>query len=600
MISKGINRIWLEHYDQDVESSLSYENISVYEILERAAKRYPDRPAMIFNNWRINYKKLKYLVELACANLKKSGVRPGDRVAIMLPNCPQTVISYWACLRLGAVVVMTNPLYMEKELLHHFNDSGAGTLITLNLLWKRIDDLRPRLHLERIFVTSMADCLRFPLNLLYTFKSRREYNLPAVPYGTDGVIPWKKLLTRTTVEPPHAVDPPKDLAALQYTGGTTGISKGVMLTHANLFSNARQCLAVLHGIAGKEESRQIILGLLPLFHIYGLTVCVNFGTLIGATLIPVPRFVPAEVLKTIHKERPTIFPCAPSIFVALLQQKNLAKYDLSSVRYCISGSAPMPVAVMEKFNELTGARIVEGFGLTEASPITHLNPLLGVSKNGSIGLPFPDTDAAIVDMEVGSIPLPPGKIGEMIVRGPQVMSGYWNRPDETASVLRNGWLYTGDIAYMDEEGYFFIVDRKKDLIITGGYNVYPREIDEVLHEHPAVKEAVCVGINHRTRGEIVKAYIVPREGHTLTKAEILAFCREKLANYKVPKQVEFRDALPKSIVGKVLRRVIREEEERRGHTENDMEEYDEAQMNNALAEKKKTRRKGAHKKDATP
>jgi long-chain acyl-CoA synthetase len=243
---------------------------------------------------------------------------------------------------------------------------------------------------------------------------------------------------------------------------------------------------------------------------------------------------------------------------------------------------------------------VEGFGLTEASPITHLNPLLGVSKNGSIGLPFPDTDAAIVDMEVGSIPLPPGKIGEMIVRGPQVMSGYWNRPDETASVLRNGWLYTGDIAYMDEEGYFFIVDRKKDLIITGGYNVYPREIDEVLHEHPAVKEAVCVGINHRTRGEIVKAYIVPREGHTLTKAEILAFCREKLANYKVPKQVEFRDALPKSIVGKVLRRVIREEEERRGHTENDMEEYDEAQMNNALAEKKKTRRKGAHKKDATP
>jgi long-chain acyl-CoA synthetase len=276
------------------------------------------------------------------------------------------------------------------------------------------------------------------------------------------------------------------------------------------------------------------------------------------------KFVPLDVLKTIHKKRPTIFPCAPSIFIALLQQKNLEKYDLSSVRYCVSGSAPMPVPVMEKFNSLSsGANIVEGFGLTEASPITHLNPLRGNSKNGSIGLPFPDTDAAIVDMEVGSVPLPAGKIGELVIRGPQVMQGYWNRPDETASVLRNGWLYTGDIAYMDEQGYFFIVDRKKDLIITGGYNVYPREIDEVLHEHPAIKEAVSVGIKHPTRGEIIKAYIVLKEGETLSKTDVLAFCREKLANYKVPKQVEFRDDLPKSIVGKVLRRVIREEEDRR-------------------------------------
>jgi long-chain acyl-CoA synthetase len=275
------------------------------------------------------------------------------------------------------------------------------------------------------------------------------------------------------------------------------------------------------------------------------------------------KFVPLDVLKTIHKKRPTIFPCAPSIFIALLQQKKLEKYDLSSVKYCISGSAPMPVPVSEKFKKLTGATIVEGFGLTEASPITHLKPLHGKSKTGSIGLPFPDTDAVIVDMDVGALPLPVGKIGELIVRGPQVMQGYWNRPDETASVLRNGWLYTGDIAYMDEEGYFFIVDRKKDLIITGGYNVYPREIDEVLHEHPAVKEAVSVGIKHPTRGEIIKAYIVLREGQSLTKAEILTYCREKLANYKVPKQVEFREDLPKSIVGKVLRRVIREEEDRK-------------------------------------
>lgn len=561
MIAEGISRVWLKHYDQEVSPNLDYEIIPLFEILERTAQNYPDRPAIVFNNWTVSYKKLKRLVDLTAANLKKSGVKPGERVAIMLPNCPQAVISYWACLKIGAVVVMTNPLYMEKELVHHFNDSEARTLITLNLLWKRINGLKDKLHLKRIFVTSIADCLRFPLNILYSIKSKREYKLGPIPYDGKTVLPWKGLLARATIESAHPVDPVKDLAALQYTGGTTGVSKGVMLTHANLGYNAQQAKAVLHTI---KETGEIMLGLLPFFHIYGLTVCVNFGTLIGATLVPMAKFVPLDVLKTIHKKRPTIFPCAPSIFIALLQQKNLEKYDLSSVRYCISGSAPMPVPVMEKFNNLSsGANIVEGFGLTEAAPITHLNPLRGNSKNGSIGLPFPDTDAAIVDMEVGSVPLPAGKIGEMVVRGPQVMQGYWNRPDETASVLRNGWLYTGDIAYMDEEGYFFIVDRKKDLIITGGFNVYPREIDEVLHEHPAVKEAVSVGITHPTRGEIIKAYIVLKEGETLTKTDVIAFCREKLANYKVPKQVEFRDDLPKSIVGKVLRRVIREEEDKR-------------------------------------
>lgn len=561
MIAEGINKVWLKHYDQEVSPNLDYEIIPLYEVLERTAANYPDRPAIVFNNWSVSYKKLKRLVDLAAANLKKLGVKPGERVAIMLPNCPQTVISYWACLKLGAVVVMTNPLYMEKELVHHFNDSEAKILITLNLLWKRIDGLKDKLHLRRILVTSIADCLRFPLNILYSIKSRREYKLPSIPFDGEKVLPWKVLMARAPIEPPHPVDPVTDLAALQYTGGTTGVSKGVMLTHANLGYNAQQARAVLHTI---KETGEVMLGLLPFFHIYGLTVCVNFGTLIGATLVPMAKFVPLDVLKTIDKKRPTIFPCAPSIFIALLQQKNLEKYDLSSVRYCVSGSAPMPVPVMEKFNSLSsGANIVEGFGLTEASPITHLNPLRGNSKNGSIGLPFPDTDAAIVDMEVGSVPLPAGKIGELVVRGPQVMQGYWNRPDETASVLRNGWLYTGDIAYMDEEGYFFIVDRKKDLIITGGYNVYPREIDEVLHEHPAIKEAVSVGIKHPTRGEIIKAYIVLKEGETLSKTDVLAFCREKLANYKVPKQVEFREDLPKSIVGKVLRRVIREEEDRR-------------------------------------
>ncbi|MDI3493002.1 MAG: long-chain acyl-CoA synthetase [Desulfomicrobiaceae bacterium] len=561
MIEEHMTRPWLAHYDPQVPPRLRYENLPLYAFLERSAERFPRRTAVRFHNWSVTYSRFKTLVDFAAAHLKASGVRAGDRVAIMLPNSPQCLISYWACLKLGAVVVMTNPLYMEKELVHHFTDSGASTLITVDLLWKRIAPLRPRLPLARIFVTSMADCLGFPLNFLYRFKARREHGLPAIPYDGHSVFPWKTLLSRTTPEPAHPVNPHKDLALLQYTGGTTGFPKGAMLSHANLSANAQQCRAILHSI---RDDGEVVLGVLPFFHIYGLTVCVNFGTLIGATVLPLPKFDPRETLKTIHKYKPTIFPCAPSIFIALLQQKKLEHYDLSSIRYCISGSAPMPTAVMERFRSLTGAHIVEGYGLTEASPVTHLNPLEGVRKPGSIGLPFPDTDAAIVDMELGTIPVPPGKVGELVIRGPQVMQGYWKRPDETASVLRNGWLYTGDIATMDEEGYFFIVDRKKDLIISGGYNVYPREIDEVLHEHPAVKEAVTVGVQHATRGEIIKAYIVLKEGYSATKAEIVAFCREKLANYKVPKQVEFRDELPKTLVGKVLRRAIREEEERKG------------------------------------
>ncbi len=570
MLDACLHRPWLAHYDPQVPPRLRYDNVPLYTFLERAAERYPKRLAVRFHNWSATYAQFKMLVDFAAAHLKSLGVRHGDRVAIMLPNSPQALISYWASLKLGAVVVMTNPLYMEKELLHHFTDAGASTLITLDLLWTRIAPLRPRLPgLIRVIVTSMADCLGFPLNLLYRWKTRRQQPVSPIPYDGQSVLPWKELLRRTTPDPAHSVNPHRDMALLQYTGGTTGLPKGAMLTHANLSANAQQCRAILHAVGDHGE---VMLGVLPFFHIYGLTVCVNFGTLIGATLLPLPRFDPRETLQTIHNSKPTIFPCAPSIFIAMLQQKKLERYDLSSIRYCISGSAPMPVAVMERFQQLTGAHIVEGYGLTEASPVTHLNPLHGRGKPGSIGVPFPDTDAVIVDMEVGTIPLPPGKIGELVIRGPQVMHGYWKRPDETASTLRNGWLYTGDIATMDEDGYFYIVDRKKDLIITGGYNVYPREIDEVLHEHPAVREAVTVGVPHATRGEIIKAYIVLKEGHSATKADILAFCRQKLASYKVPKQIEFRDELPKTLVGKVLRRALREEETRRGPNTAELEE----------------------------
>ena len=455
---------------------------------------------------------------------------------------------------------MTNPLYMEKELVHHFNDSQARFLITLDQLWPKINDLFSKLGLQKVFITRISDCLRFPLNFLYNLKIKRDGKAPDIPFDKETILPWKSLLQKGTIFTEYIPDPGRELAVLQYTGGTTGVSKGVMLTHFNLAANIQQCLAILHEI---KNSQNTVIGVLPYFHIYGLTVCVNLATAIGATVAPFPRFVPRELLQAISKIKPTIFPSAPSVFMALMQQKDIHKYDLSSIKYCISGSAPIPVEIIERFKKMTGAEIIEGYGLTEASPITHLNPLRGKKKYGSIGLPFPDTDACIVDMEVGTITLPPGKFGELVIRGPQVMKGYWNKPDETATALRNNWLYTGDIAYMDEDGYFYIVDRKKDLIISGGYNIYPREIDEVLHEHPKIKEAVTVGIPSPTRGEIVKAFIVPQPGENLTKAEIISFCRQKLANYKIPKQIEFRDELPKTMVGKVLRRALREQELKR-------------------------------------
>jgi long-chain acyl-CoA synthetase len=559
MTKNDIERPWLENYDREVSPTLRYEEIPVYEYLDRIAQQYPKRKAIVFNNWKINYSNLKELTQTFAANLRAFGLSPGDRVAIMLPNLPQTIIAYWGVLRAGGAVVMTNPLYMEKEMIHHFTDSQARFLITLDLLWPKISALMPRLPLQRVFITRIPDCLRFPLSLLYSLKMRREKKVPEVPFDGEKVIPWKRLVKKGEVFIKYNPNPRQDLAALQYTGGTTGVSKGVMLTHYNLAANVRQAVAILHEV-GPENT---VLGLLPYFHIYGLTVCVNFATAIGATLAPYPRFVPGEVLKAIQKLKPTIFPCAPAVFMSLLQQKDIDGFDLSSINYCISGSAPMPVEIIEKFKKMTGAEIIEGYGLTEASPITHLNPLRGKRKYGSIGMPFPDTDSAVVDMELGTVRLPPGKIGELIVKGPQVMKGYWNRPDETAGALRNNWLYTGDIAYMDEEGYFYIVDRKKDLIITAGYNVYPREIDEVLHEHPKIKEAVSVGIPSDTRGEVIKAYVVPKDGVELSKAEVISFCRERLAGFKVPKKVEFRKDLPKTIVGKVLRRALREEEMRK-------------------------------------
>ncbi|MCJ2164334.1 MULTISPECIES: long-chain fatty acid--CoA ligase [unclassified Pseudodesulfovibrio] len=560
-----LDRPWLKAYDPDVPPTLDYDKIPLFKFLDRAAHKWPKRKAIVFKNWSINYAKLKVQSEIFAANLKASGVRKGDRVALMLPNLPQTIIAFWGVLRAGAIGVMTNPLYMETEIIHQFNDAGVRCCITLDLLWPKLSKLRESIPVERFYITTIGEGLKFPMNALYALQAKKNGSSPKVPYDGKNVLPFKQLTKGREKYTDQRVDA-EDTALLQYTGGTTGVAKGCILTHFNIGANMQQCHAMMHTLGKKKET---FLGILPYFHIYGLTTCLAWPTSLGATLAPFPRYVPQDVLKGIQKLKPTVFPGAPSLYISLLQQKDIDKYDLKSIDVCVSGSAPMPVEYMEQFKERAGGTpITEGYGLTEASPVTHFNPLEGVSKYGSIGLPFPDTDAKIVDMEVGGDPLPPGKRGELVVRGPQIMKGYFNRPDATADVLRNGWLYTGDIATMDEEGYFYIVDRKKDLIISGGYNIYPREIDEVLHSHPKIKEAVSVGIPHAARGEIVKAFVVAQDGEELSPSNVISFCREKLASYKVPRQVEFRTELPKTMVGKVLRRALREEEIAKGKSRN--------------------------------
>ncbi len=548
---------WLRNYDPSVPASINYETVPLYHWLDQAAKKKPGGLACQFENNKITYGQMLVMAEKLAANLAEHGVKPGDRVALMLPNLPQTMVAFWGILKAGAVVVMTNPLYMEKELLHHVKDAGINHMITADLCWNKIAALQNQLGLKKIFVTNIPDALSFPLNTLFKLKSMKEKSLIKVPYDGNVVFPYKDLLKGNKRLSVPIEDPENTLAALQYSGGTTGLPKGVMLSHHNLSVNVQQAAVVLSDIFTQPTK---FLAAIPFFHVYGLTTCLILPAVTCCPVFPLPRFTPVDLLKIVEKHKINLVPGAPSLYISLLQQKTFDNYNLSCMQYCISGSAPMPVEYIELFHKKTGGHVIEGYGLSEASPITHLNPLLGVRKTGSIGLPFPDTEARIVDMEVGTLPLGPGKIGELIIRGPQVMMGYWNKPDETANTLRNGWLYTGDIATMDDEGYFTIVDRKKDMIIVGGYNVYPRDIDEVLYAHPKVQDAVAVGVPHPTRGEIIKVYVVVKPGENLTRAEVMSYCRSKLANYKIPRQVEFRESLPKTLVGKVLRRALVNEE----------------------------------------
>ncbi len=557
-----MDRIWYGSYDPRVPHAVDYPDLCLPLALERNAANFPDNIAIEFLGARVKYRDLWDRVSRLANALQFMGVTRGTRVAIMLPNCPQAIIAYYAVLWVGAIVVLTNPLYVERELEHQWGDAEAEYLIILDHLFPKVEKVLGKTKMRRVIVTSLKEALPFPLRYLYPLKARANKLFTAVPY-TEAVLNFTKLIDSHRPEPPPFAADPDAIAALQYTGGTTGVSKGVMLSHRNLVSNVVQLVAWFPTLRFGVER---FVGILPFFHVFGMTVTMNLPLYSACTIIVVPRFEVNDLLKTLQKTKPTLFPGVPTIFVAIVNHPKIRSFDLSSIRYCITGSSPMPLEVLRKFEEFTGAIIVEGYGLTESSPVTHANPLEGTRKIGSIGLPLPDTDARIVDLEMGIREMGPGEPGELLVRGPQVMGSYWKMPQETHQALRDGWLYTGDIATRDEEGYFFIVDRKKDMIISGGYNIYPREIDEVLYEHPKVLDAVAVGIPDDYRGEIVKAFIVVKPRESLTEDEIVKFCRERLAAYKVPRAVEFREFLPKSLVGKVFRRELRLEAMRQRET----------------------------------
>ena len=541
-------RPWQKHYDYWVRSNLSYPGRPLADILSITAVERPDRPATQFLGAQLTYLDLKRRADALAVSLARIGIVKGDRVAIMLPNCPQYIFSAFAVLRLGAIVVNINPSYTARELLTVAEDSGARLIITLDALAPLVEAVRAQTSIEQLIVTSLA-----------------EYSAAAAaPPVLAGSLTLADLLApaKPSDIPRVAIDP-EDLAVLQYTGGTTGTPKGAMLTHRNIWANVVQTESWTnpsYAINGNERYLVVI----PYFHIYAFSVCMMVGLRIGALQIIHPKYDPDQVLASIRDFRPTYFPAVPTVFVSLLTHPNVGEYGLERVRLFNSGGAPCPIEVMEEFERRTGRPLNEGYGLSETSPVTHSTPQLARRKMGTIGLPFPDTDVKIVDVETGARELPVGEAGELCVRGPQVMKGYWNKPDETADALRKHadgriWFHTGDVARMDDEGFTSIVQRKKDMIIVDGYNVYPSEVESVLYTHQAVRLAAVIGIPDAYHGEVVKACIALKPDTTASADELLAHCRESLTEYKLPHTIEIRETLPMSAVGKILYRVLREE-----------------------------------------
>jgi long-chain acyl-CoA synthetase len=557
---------WIRHYEQGVPAHLEIPDQPLTWLLDRTASSYPNRTALIYYGTRLSYAQLAHHAHGFATALQGLGVKKGDRIAIALPNIPQYPMAFYGALLAGAVVVPTNPLYTEREMQHQLADSGARVLVMLETFYPIVRAVRPQTVLDHIILTSPADFLPPVLRALFPLSQRRtrsaEPHLTHQELHDDHTLHVMHTLLESHREDDRVVfsspEPiqASDLAVLQYTGGTTGLSKGAMLSHRNLLANAMQTRA---WYPKAREGEEVMLCVAPFFHAYGLTVGMNCSLLVAASMVLIPRFKGQEVVKAIRRYHPTIFPGIPTMYLAVMGEAGNHSDDLRSIKYCISGGAPLPAQVQAEFEALTGGRLVEGYGLSEASPVTHCNPLTEESRNGSIGLPLPGVEAAILDQATGE-PVPIGEVGELVVKGPNSMRGYWNRPEETSQVFRKGWMRTGDLGKMDADGYFSIVERVKDVIIASGFKVYPREVEEVLFKHPAVAEVAVAGVADAYRGETVAAFIVLKPGIEAseeTKRELLQYCKQELTAYKVPTILEFRESLPKSLVGKVIRRALR-------------------------------------------
>lgn len=547
-------RIWHKAYDPQVPPSIPYERLTMPEALERSAKNYPDQTALLLMGKKIPFLALDRLVNQFGRALKDMGVQKGDKVALLLPNIPQGIIAAFAVFRIGGVVVMNNPLYTERELEHQLNDAGCTVAVCLDLLVPRMRKLQERTGIRKIVACHIRDYLPFPLKQLFPFVKKAMHR-PTAP--GEGVLDFLDLVARYPGDPLPPEASWEDLAALLYTGGTTGVSKGVMLSHRNISVNVQQLRAWTFDA---QEGKESLMGIFPIFHSAGFTAVMNHCLYRGMTIILVPKPDPDGVLKMTLKYRPDYFPCVPTIYVGLLHHPHFGKADFSFIKGCVSGAAPLAVETLRQWKDTVGVQIMEVYGLTETSPLSHANPWRGKAKAGSVGVPVPDTDCRIVDVETGTRDMPLGESGEILLAGPQLTEGYYRNPEETARAIRDGWFFTGDIGYMDEEGYLYIVDRKKDMIIAGGFNIYPREIEEILFAHPKIREAAAIGLPDAYRGETVKAFVSVKAGETLSPEEVVSFCREHLAAYKVPKRVEFMEDLPKSAIGKVLRRRLKEME----------------------------------------
>ncbi len=549
---------WLKSYPQAIEWNTTITPKPLYAILDEAVAKWPDHLAIDFMGKEYSYARLGEMVDRVAKGLRGIGVGKETRVGLFMPNCPQYVIAYYAILKAGGTVVNFNPLYSEKEVRHQIEDSHVEVMFTLNLriLYPKIKPFIGTSCLRKVVVGFFQEALPLSKAALYTVARAKDlYLAPRNQYH----VTFNELLSSEPITEEELIPilPGQHMAVLQYTGGTTGLPKGAILTHRNLYVNTVQSGLWMDGL---EPGNEIMLAVIPFFHVFSMTVALNLSIHNGFKLIPHPRFELKSVLADIQAKKPTMFPGVSTLYATINNYKHLERYDLSSIKMCISGGGPLPVEVKHRFEELTGCALVEGYGLTEASPVTHCNPLKEGGKAGSIGLPLPGTICEVIDKEDKTTPMPVGEIGEICIRGPQVMKGYLNQPEESVNVLRNGRLHTGDLGYMDEDGYFYIVDRLKEMIIVGGYNVYPRNVEEVIYTHEAVAECAVVGLEHPRRGQMIKAYLVLKEKQSLDVTDFKNYLRERMSRYCVPHDVEIRKELPKSPIGKILKKELIAEE----------------------------------------